>query len=99
MLLEGGLSSLAIGPLRKAYAARPSPETAHPLALALLDAKHYAELAALLDGQESPHVGEDTLRLIASRASEAGQEALAARAREWLERRRVPAAPREDEPH
>lgn len=99
MLLEGGLSSLAIGPLRKAYTARPSAETAHPLALALLDAKRYAELEALLDGQESAHVGEDTLRLIASRATEAGQAPLASRAKEWLARRGEPAAPREDEHH
>jgi Zn-dependent protease len=97
LLLQNGLASLALRPLREAFKARPSPETAHPLVLALLEAGHHAELATLLEAPDALQVGAPTLELLATRATEAGQPALAARAQLVLSSRRAPATPREDE--
>lgn len=99
LLLDNGLASLAIRPLRSAFTARPSPETAHPLCAALLDTARHAELAALLEGPAASHVGASTLELIVTRAAAAGQAPLAARAQEALARRGVSATPGDDERH
>jgi Zn-dependent protease len=99
MLLDNGLASLALRPLQKAFTARPSPETAHPLCVALLDLGRHAELATLLEGPDASQVGVSTLELIVTRAAGAGQAPLAARAQELMARRGVSTTPGNDERH
>lgn len=99
LFLDNGLASFALRPLQKAFAARPSPETAHPLCVALLDLGRHAALATLLEGPDASQVGVSTLEVIVTRAAGAGQAALAARAQELLARRGVSATPGDDERH
>lgn len=99
LLQDNGLASLALRPLQKAFAARPSRETAHRLCLALLDLGRHAELTSLLEGPDARYVDVPTLEEIVTRASAAGQAPLAARAHALLAHRGEPATPGENEPH
>jgi len=80
LLLESGLAAMAVRPLQTAFANAPSPETGHPLVLALLETERFTELEALLAGPRATHLSDDTLALISERARAAGWETLAARA-------------------
>lgn len=99
MLLDNGLASLALRPLQTAFAARPSPETAHPLCVALLDLGRHAQLTSLLEGPDAAQVGVPTLELVVTRAAGAGQATLAARAQALMAHRGVSATPGDDERH
>ncbi|MCP3098471.1 site-2 protease family protein [Myxococcus sp. K15C18031901] len=79
LLLDSGLSTLAVRPLQEAFARAPSPGTAHALVLALLEAGRTAELAALLSGPRAAHLEEEALEAIAARARTTGERSLADR--------------------
>jgi hypothetical protein len=80
-LLDNGLAELAIRPLRAAFTSEPSARTGHSLTTALLSAERYEDVLRLLAGPSAVHLGAETLHLIVSRAEQAGQDALATRAR------------------
>ncbi|MDY7229621.1 metalloprotease [Hyalangium rubrum] len=82
LLLDSGLAEFAIRPLQAAFTAEPSARTGHALTTALLNAGRFADLEQLLSGPGAPHLGGETLALIATRADTEGQSALAIRARE-----------------
>ncbi|MCE9672650.1 M50 family metallopeptidase [Myxococcus stipitatus] len=79
LLLDSGLSSLAIRPLQEAFAQAPSSSTGHSLVLALLETGRTEELAVLLSGPRATYLSEDSLEVIALRARDAQEVALADR--------------------
>jgi len=79
LLLDSGLSSLAIRPLQEAFARAPSSSTGHSLVLALLETGRTGELAALLSGPRATYLSEDSLEVIALRARDAQEATLSDR--------------------
>ncbi|MBJ6764085.1 hypothetical protein JGU66_25205 [Myxococcaceae bacterium JPH2] len=82
LLLEGGLATLAVRPLREAFTRAPSPSGGHALVSALLASGGLAEVEALLRGAHVEHLTDATLGEIVRHADSVGASGLAQRARD-----------------
>ncbi|MBU8896507.1 hypothetical protein DRW03_24255 [Corallococcus sp. H22C18031201] len=81
LLLEGGLATLAVRPLREAFTRAPSPRGAQALVSALLASGGLAEVETLLRGAHVAHLTDATLEEIVRHADSVGASELAQRAR------------------